>query len=90
MLKIDSFIIDNSAYNKLLLCSDGLTDVLPDDIIRYYLINLSINNVEEFIDYINNYYEKGNNRNGNLLKKEINGGDDNMSVIVKNNKRVRK
>lgn len=90
MLKIDSFIIDNSSYNKLLLCSDGLTDVLPDDTIKYCLINLSINNAEELIDYINNYNEKDNYYNGTLFKKEINGGDDNMSIIVKNNKRVRK
>ncbi len=90
MLCIDSLILDNSLYNKLLLCSDGVTDVLPDSIIEFYLKNLDKNNIDRFIDYINSYREKKYNGKDDLFYDEIQGGKDNIAMIVKTNQKVRR
>ena len=85
VLKADSFVIDTALYNKLFLCSDGVSDVLSSDAIKCGIINYD--NAEAFLDYILNYNEKRENYNKLLIKDEVAGGTDNVSAIVRTIKR---
>lgn len=85
VLKADSFVIDTALYNKLFLCSDGVSDVLSSEAIKYGIINYD--NPEAFLDYILNYNEKRENNNALLIKDEVFGGTDNTSAIVRKIKR---
>lgn len=84
-MKADSFVIDTALYNKLFLCSDGVSDVLSSDAIKCGIINYD--NAEAFLDYILNYNEKRENYNKLLIKDEVAGGTDNVSAIVRTIKR---
>lgn len=82
IIDINSYTIDNSSYSKILLCSDGLTDVITDMDIKEYLMDSERIDVESFLRYINNYYEKKDSISNILKRKEIIGGKDNISGII--------
>lgn len=89
LLTIDKHIIPCSEYSKILLFSDGITDILPDQIIKEKFVGNEIFNPKQIIEYIRNYREKNVSINEYLLRDEVYGQKDNVSCIIKNNGRVR-
>lgn len=87
-LKIDSFILENNKYEKLLLCSDGVTDILSDRAIKNVLLmENKLQGIKKLVDYSLNSIEYKNNVNDKYFNDCLYGGKDNISAIIRKRKR---
>ena len=82
LLKIDDFFVDNDKYDEIYLFSDGITDCLNDEAIRYITDFDSANPAGKFIDYSLKNNIKQNFLNNKYYYNEVTGGKDNASSIV--------
>lgn len=87
-LKIDSFILENNKYEKLLLCSDGVTDILSDRAIKNVLLmENKLQGIKKLVDHSLNSIEYKNNVNDKYFNDYLYGGKDNISAIIRKRKR---